>query len=58
MHDYLERNFAGEIESSKIIDEVNLFRNRPNGFWQHNTDIKLIWGICTNTYQCKRSVLE
>ena len=29
MEDYLRRNLIGEMESSKIIDEVNLFRNRP-----------------------------
>ena len=27
--DYIWRNLVGEMESSKIIDEVNLFRNRP-----------------------------
>ena len=29
MEDYLGRNLVGEMESSEIIDEVNLFRNRP-----------------------------
>ena len=29
MEDYLGRNLIGEIESSKIIDEVNLFCTRP-----------------------------
>ena len=29
MDDYLERNIVGEMEGSKIIDEVNLFCNRP-----------------------------
>ena len=29
MEDYLGRNLVGELESSKIIDEVNLFRSRP-----------------------------
>ena len=29
MEDYLGRNLVGEIESSKIIDEVSLFCNRP-----------------------------
>lgn len=29
MADYLGGNLVGELESSKIIDEVNLFRNRP-----------------------------
>ena len=58
MQDYLGRNLVGEMESSKIIDEVNLFRNRPNGFWQHNTDIRLIRGTCANANQCKCNVLE
>ena len=30
MGDYLRSNLEGEIESSKIIDEVNLFCNRPS----------------------------
>ena len=30
MEDYLRGNLVGEMESSKIIDKVNLFRNRPN----------------------------
>ena len=29
MEDCLWCNLVGEMESSKIIDEVNLFRNRP-----------------------------
>ena len=29
MEEYLGRNLIGEMESSKIIHEVNLFRNRP-----------------------------
>ena len=29
MENYLGRNLVDEMESSKIIDEVNLFRNRP-----------------------------
>ena len=29
MEDYLGRNLIGEMESSKIIHEVNVFRNRP-----------------------------
>ena len=28
MEDYLRRNLIGEMESSKIIDGVNVFRNR------------------------------
>ena len=31
MEDYLWCNLRGEMESSNIIDEVNLFRNRPSG---------------------------
>ena len=30
MEGYLRRNSVCEMESSKIIDEVNLFRNKPN----------------------------
>ena len=29
MEDYLGLNLIGEMESSKIIHEVNVFRNRP-----------------------------
>ena len=29
MEDYLGRNLIGEMESSKIIDKVNLFCTRP-----------------------------
>ena len=29
MEDYLGRNLVGEIKSLKIIDEVNLFSDRP-----------------------------
>ena len=29
MEGYLWRNLVGEMESLKIIDEVNLVRNRP-----------------------------
>ena len=29
MDDYLGRNLVREMESSKMIDEVKLFRNRP-----------------------------
>ena len=29
MDDYLGCNLVGEMESSKIIDEVKLFHNRP-----------------------------
>ena len=30
MADYLWSNLVGEMKSSKVTDEVNLFRNRPN----------------------------
>ena len=29
MENYLGRNLVDEMESPKIINEVNLFRNRP-----------------------------
>ena len=29
MVDYLGRNLIGEMESSKIMHEVNVFRSRP-----------------------------
>lgn len=29
MENYLGRNLVDEMESPNIIDEVNLFRNRP-----------------------------
>ena len=29
MEEYLRRNLIGEMESSKIIHEVNVFCNRP-----------------------------
>ena len=29
MEDYLGCNLVGEMENSKIINEANLFRNRP-----------------------------
>ena len=36
MEAYLWRYLVGEMERSKNIDEVNLFRNRPRYYLWHN----------------------
>ena len=40
IEDYLERNLVSEIESLKIIDEVNLFHNRPESWIQKSLIMK------------------